>query len=424
MTNTLTNVIIYSFEHRLGIENKTERREVMKLPRGVEFIISRLNEAGHRADIVGGCVRDVLLGKEPNDYDITTDAAPDKMREIFSDVRTVDTGIKHGTLTVIIDSVPYEVTAYRLEGVYSDNRHPDSVSFTKILSDDLARRDFTVNAMCYNAKDGYTDLFFGKRDLERRIIRAVGDPVKRFSEDALRILRALRFASTLDFDIEENTAKAIFETKELLLKVSAERIFTEWKKLIAGAGAYRIIKEYAPVISLIIPEFSRLRLPDEDRFLAAEPKIRELSLFALSCERPAEAYITAMQRLRSDNRRKNFGVSVLDSLSLPTSKKNEQHILLVGCGWECAAGVMKLKILLGLSSEGELASLTDIINSGACYRIRDMRINGDDLKALGFVGADIGNTLGALLYKIAKGEVKNEREELVDFVKKNLTQER
>ena len=396
----------------------------MKLPHGAALIIERLNKAGHRADIVGGCVRDRLLGKEPYDYDITTDATPDEMRGIFSDLRTVDTGIKHGTLTVIIDEEPYEVTTYRVDGEYSDARHPDSVSFTKKLSDDLSRRDFTVNAMCYNERDGYTDLFFGKRDLDARIIRAVGDPAVRFSEDALRILRALRFASTLDFNIEEKTSAAIFETRELLLRVSAERIFTEWKKLISGVGAYGIIERYAPVISLIIPEISNLRLPEREKFLRADANIRELSLFALSCDNPAEAYVAAMQRLRSDNKRRKFGESVLAAVSLPSSSRRELHLLLVRCGAEYAVGVLNLRVLLGLSNSEHLELLLDIIDSGECYKISDMKIKGEDLMALGVFGKDIANALDALLHKIAGGEIKNEREELLLFAKENITRHR
>ena len=390
----------------------------MKLPGDVEFIIERLNSRGHRADIVGGCVRDRLLSKEPNDYDITTDATPDEMREIFSDLRTIDTGIKHGTLTVLLDSVPYEVTTYRLDGKYSDNRHPDTVSFTDKLSDDLSRRDFTVNAMCYNTKDGFTDLFFGKRDLDMRLIRAVGDPVKRFSEDALRILRALRFASTLDFEIEENTSLAIFKTKELLLSVSAERINSEWKKLISGVGAYRILEKYSSVISTVIPELDIKKLPCEKAFLSAEPEIRELSLFALNSENAVgDSFISAMSRLKSDNRRKNFGASVLESFLLPCSEKRDVRLLLVRCGREAALGVLKLRVLLGLSNSDDLHSLNNIIDSGECYRVQDMKINGDDLFCLGLRGKEIGKTLNELLYKIALGEAENKREELIALVK-------
>lgn len=412
LTNHITDAIIKVIRKKGG--------EKMNIPRGVKFIIERLNENGNRADIVGGCVRDRLLGKTPDDYDITTDATPEVMREVFFDLRVIDTGIKHGTLTVIVDSIPYEITTYRLDGEYSDGRHPDSVSFTKLLSDDLARRDFTINAMCYNEKDGYTDLFFGRRDLDLRIIRAVGDPVRRFSEDALRILRALRFASTLDFEIEEATARAIFAKKELLLKVSAERIFTEWKKLIAGVGAYRVIKEYSEVISLIIPELDLKNLPDEKGFSEATPEIRELSLFAIGAQNPKEAYISSMQRLRSDNSRKGFGASVLDSYTLPTNDKTAIHLLLVRCGGECAEGVLRLKALLGMSDARELTQLNALLGRGACYRISDLKINGDDLKSLGIRGKDIGDTLNKLLYAVVTQEVKNDGEELISFVKFTL----
>ena len=177
----------------------------MNLPKEAEYIISRLNSFGYRADVVGGCVRDSMLGKQPSDYDITTNASPKEMKAVFSDLKTVETGIKHGTLTVIINSKTYEVTTYRVDGEYRDNRHPVSVVFTDRLSEDLSRRDFTVNAMCYSHEHGYTDLYGGREDLENKLIRAVGDPVKRFNEDALRILRALRFASTLGFSIEPET---------------------------------------------------------------------------------------------------------------------------------------------------------------------------------------------------------------------------
>ena len=204
----------------------------MYLPDGVKAIIDILGRHGHRADVVGGCVRDSLLGKEPYDYDVTTDATPDEMIDIFRDFRTVPTGIKHGTLTVLVDGTPYEITTYRRDGDYRDHRHPDSVTFTEKIADDLSRRDFTVNAMAYNPTDGLTDLFGGQADLKAHLIRAVGDPTRRFDEDALRILRAVRFSATLGFRIEEGTARAAHDGAHLLSFVSGERIYTEIKKLI------------------------------------------------------------------------------------------------------------------------------------------------------------------------------------------------
>lgn len=393
----------------------------MKLPKGVEFIIERLENNGHRADIVGGCVRDFLLGKEPNDYDVTTDATPEEMREIFADVRTVDTGIKHGTLTVICDKIPYEITTYRLDGEYSDNRHPDSVSFTRKLSDDLSRRDFTVNAMCYNPKDGLTDLFSGKADLDNRIIRAVGDPEKRFTEDALRILRALRFAATLDFTIERQTSLAIRKTAHLLKNVSKERIYSEWKKLISGIGAYRILSEYSDVIGVIIPELLEFKLPEKQLFDKARGEIRELSLFALADEYNAdELFSVAMMALKSDNRHKNFGQSVLKSLKMKTNTVHELNRLLIALGKEAAIGVLELKILLGIATCENKTMLEELLASGACYRISDMKIDGNDLLRLGIKGRAVGETLNNLLYLIADGKLENERERLLDEVAKSV----
>ena len=388
----------------------------MRLPKNLEFIISRLNASGHRADIVGGCVRDFMLGKIPNDYDVTTDATPDELREIFSDLRTVDTGIKHGTLTVIIDSEPYEVTTYRKDGTYSDNRHPDSVSFTRDLHEDLSRRDFTVNAMCYNSKDGVTDIFSGREDLSAGIIRAVGDPEKRFREDALRILRALRFAATLDFVIEPNTARAIFNTAHLLAHVSAERVFSEWKKLISGVGAHRILSDYIGVIAEVIPEISSTRLCDSDRFAVSDALTRELSLFFNAGGTPTEKYNGAMLRLKSDNLHRQRGLTVLENIDFETDTERALRHLLIKAGEVGARGVVSLKYLLGRADAGEMDMLGTILSGGFCYRLADMKISGNDIAALGFSGREIGRELQRLLYMIADGEVENEREALISKV--------
>ena len=389
----------------------------MPLPNDIRFIIKRLASHGFRADVVGGCVRDFLLGKEPNDYDLTTDATPDEMRAVFSDSRTVDTGIKHGTLTVIIDKTPYEITTYRNDGEYTDNRHPDKVTFTRALSEDLSRRDFTVNAMCYNESDGFTDLFGGTCDLEKKTVRAVGEPKKRFTEDALRILRALRFASTLGFSIEDKTAAAIRETKHLLSKVSAERIFTEWNKLIAGVGAYSVISENRDVIEVFIPSLRGAVLPDEKSFTEASPEIRELSIFALTNPDTAgEDYLSAMRMLKSDNKRRDFGFSVLMALNEKTDTDTDLRLLLVKVGREVAEGVLNLKTALGRAEKKDVERLAELLNAGACYRLSDLKINGNDLSSLGIKGKDIGSTLNALLYGIAEGKIINEREELLSAV--------
>ena len=238
----------------------------MLLPNGAMFIIDRLSNHGERADAVGGCVRDYLLGKPSDDYDITTSATPGRIEEIFSDCRLVETGIKHGTVTIVLSDGRYEVTTYRRDGEYLDNRHPASVTFTDKLSDDLSRRDFTINAMCYNPRDGFTDLYGGREDLSGGLIRAVGDPRKRFTEDALRIMRAVRFASTLDFSLDEPTDGAARALAPLLANISRERIYVEWHKLLSGKAAFRILTAYPEVIAIAIPELKELRMPNEERF--------------------------------------------------------------------------------------------------------------------------------------------------------------
>ena len=226
----------------------------MDMPKNVDIAINLLQSAGFEAYAVGGCVRDSLLGKTPNDWDITTSAKPEDMKSVFADFHCIDTGIKHGTVTVVIDGEPLEITTFRLDGEYEDNRHPKSVTFTSDLGADLGRRDFTVNAMAYSKMTGTVDLFGGQNDLKNKIIRCVGDPDRRFNEDALRILRALRFASALDFEIEEKTAQSLLKNCALLGNISEERIAKELLKLVCGKGAKRILTDFAPVLFEILPE--------------------------------------------------------------------------------------------------------------------------------------------------------------------------
>ena len=383
----------------------------MKLPENVQLIIDRLNLYGYRADVVGGPVRDFLLGKTPDDYDITTDALPEKIKEIFSDFKTVDTGIKHGTVSLILGGVQYEITTYRIDGEYKDARRPESVSFTASLEEDLCRRDFTVNAMCYNPRDGITDLHGGREDLQRGIIRAVGDPYLRFSEDALRILRALRFASVLGFELEEKTALAAIEKRELLALVSRERIYTEWKKLLSGKCAYRIIKKYFEIISVFLPEIPALRLPSEQRFLSADYLCRMLSLFALGApDSPAESFNSMARNLRLDRQTQKTGATVLSALGRYSYRtKEELSFLLMSIGEESARVLVRLEVLLGYSDTALAKRLDEHITSGATYRLCDLTVNGSDLFGLGLVGEDIGRVLNELLRCVVLSKVENER---------------
>lgn len=233
----------------------------MRIPENVEFIIKTLEEHGHEAYAVGGCVRDMVLGREPEDWDITTSARPHEVKSLFR--RTIDTGIQHGTVTVMLEKEGYEVTTYRMDGEYEDHRHPKEVLFTPDLFEDLKRRDFTINAMAYNPRTGIVDAFEGMKDLERRCIRCVGDPQERFEEDALRMLRGIRFAGQLQFDVDDATLQAIRMKAPTLVNVSAERIRTELTKLLISQGSDRLLLA-------VETGLSQYFLPELDKMLATK----------------------------------------------------------------------------------------------------------------------------------------------------------
>lgn len=229
-------------------------RVSMDLPPEVSALLARLEAAGHTAYVVGGCVRDSLLGILPGDWDICTSAKPEETREIFSDHRQVLTGVKHGTVAVLCGHKAYEITTYREDGDYSDHRHPEAVHFVPKVEEDLARRDFTVNAMAYNPAAGLVDCFGGQTDLKARVIRCVGEPSQRFAEDALRVLRAVRFASQLDFSIDPATVQAALALRDSVQTVSPERIFTELEKLLAGPAAGHVLAGYGSLLTGALPE--------------------------------------------------------------------------------------------------------------------------------------------------------------------------
>ncbi len=234
----------------------------IKLPENAKIILDTMHEAGYEAYVVGGCVRDAILGREPGDWDITTNAVPQDIKRLFK--RTIDTGIEHGTVTVMFGKEGYEVTTYRIDGKYEDSRHPSEVTFTKNLTEDMKRRDFTINAMAYNVEEGLIDRFGGVEDLQNRLIRCVGNPMERFSEDALRIMRAIRFSAQLDYEIEEETSKAIKELAPTLEKISAERIQVELVKLLLSDHPDRIRMAYElGVTKVILPELDACMETDQ-----------------------------------------------------------------------------------------------------------------------------------------------------------------
>ena len=389
----------------------------VKLPRDVRFIIDRLVERGYAADVVGGAVRDMLLGREISDYDVTTSARPEEIKAVFADVRTIDTGIEHGTVTVHIDGSNYEVTTYRVDGEYKDGRHPESVQFTRQLALDLSRRDFTINAMCYSPERGFTDLFGGRDDLEKRTVRTVGDATERFREDALRILRALRFASVLDFDIEESTAAAVRAECGLLRLVSRERIYTEWYKLLGGAGAYRIIGEYPEVIRTFIPELERVSLPRREDFLSADAFTRMLSVYYCSSGSAADAFERSAVSLKTDKHTRELGKRVLTLTAMPGCPTEEDILLAISDhGVDACRGAVALGVATG-KYERELSNAVDrAIATGKPYALAMLAVTGNDIRSLGISGEEIGAALHRALAAVIRGECKNDREEILALV--------
>ena len=387
--------------------------EKIKMPLGAKRIIDELYENGNEAFIVGGCVRDSLLSKEPYDFDITTSALPETIKAVFE--KTVDTGIKHGTVTVIEGGIPYEVTTYRIDGEYKDNRHPVSVTYTENLTNDLARRDFTVNAMAYNDRVGLVDVFGGKSDLSYGIIRAVGDAKTRFSEDALRILRAIRFSSVLDFDIEEKTASAIHAKCDNLKDVSAERIYTEWKKLLSGRRAYDVISEYSDVISVFIPELDLSKMPPRAEFDELDPEERQIALFA--CSSLESGFVLAADRLKFDNKTKKFGIAVLKKLTLNGSESDtELRKYLLNTDEGVSNSAAKICSLVNPSAKVAERRLINLQKEVFPRKIADLAVNGNDLMKIGIYGKNIKTKLDEILYLIAEEKISNDKNEIISYL--------
>lgn len=388
----------------------------IEMPSEARKIIDTLYSAGYEAYIVGGCVRDELLGRAPEDYDITTSAPPEETKRLFE--KTVDTGIEHGTVTVIENGKPYEVTTFRIDGEYKDNRHPVSISYTSNVKDDLARRDFTVNALAYNDREGIIDAFSGISDLERGVIRCVRNPSERFSEDALRVLRGIRFSSVLGFDIEENTAKAIKEYAKNLKDISAERIYTEWRKLLSGKGAYDVISEFGDVIYAFAPELSEAEVPPRDGFEGLSWDERQILLFA-SCT-STEYFQSFAKRIKMDTKTRDMAVSVLNNLGeLSVEKNTDLRSFIVGKSDELSEKCAKVATALGICSESTVSKIKELIAGDAPRRLSHLAVNGNDVIKLGIKGEKIGKLLDNLLYTVATEQVQNTKEKLVDYIIKN-----
>ncbi len=392
----------------------------MFLPEYVLTAIRILRENGFEGYAVGGCVRDSLLGKAPDDYDMTVSCFPEETEKCFEDFRCIETGIKHGTVTVIIDGHMLELTTFRCDGEYKDNRHPENVSFTRDIQNDLSRRDFTVNAMAYSPDKGLIALFGGRKGLENGVIPCVGEPHRRFEVDALRIMRCVRFASALGFSVEKNTAKAAFGCAPLLKNISAERIFTELKKLLNGSSAREVLIKYRDILENAVPGLENI--PENAYSFAAEEidslTDTESKLTLFLSPLGAQAADNALCGLKCDNRQRRITAFILE---------NEDRVFVSAGEVKRLAGehgIDRLKMLLAYR---EAVGKTDdeILKAGikaadeknACLKISDLAVNGGDIAALGFKGRQIGETLNKLLKAVTDGELRNEKNILTEFAK-------
>ena len=388
----------------------------MTYPEYVDKLIARLTDAGYEAYLVGGGLRDLMLCGEPHDFDLTTSATPDEMLSVFSDMRTIPTGLKHGTVTVLSEGHPVEMTTFRVDGEYTDLRHPNAVSFTRSIEEDLARRDFTINAMAYNKERGLVDLFGGRSDLEKGMIRAVGDPHRRMTEDALRILRALRFEAQLGFDIEKETEKALFDCREGLSSVSAERRATELIKLLTArcpTGAMRRL------LGLDIGKYLFGSYRPSDALVELLPKVdatpaARLGALLFECEHDEARRILRDLKLSNALVGDTLAVISARDASLPVTDADARRF--IARFGEHATVAAAIRAFLG---ERDVTPLLDKVRrEGFCASVADMAIDGSDLIALGYSGKEIGELLSALFEMLFDFPEKNQKEILTKEAQK------
>ena len=433
------------------------------LPYHARFIIERLQQNGYSCYAVGGCVRDSILGREPADWDFTTSALPEEIEGVFADCRTLNFGKQFGTIGIMLDNDQFEVTTYRVDGDYTDSRHPDAVSFSDSLKDDLSRRDFTINAMAYNDTDGLIDCFGGLKDLQYGVIRCVGVATNRFAEDALRILRALRFASTLGFSIEASTSDAIISGRKMLSAIANERITSELLKLLCGEKVDFILRRYRNVFTVFIPELlgtfdfeqnTKHHNRDVYRHTVAavkniepDPMLRTTMLFH-DIGKPMSR-TTDKHGVSHYKNHPILGAAmteeILRRLCLPRRFIDEVTTLIRWHDVRVKPDPIQIKRLLSelgadmifklfkvqladimaqsmYLREEKLATLSAskaetqrIIGSGECYNLRMLAVNGSDLIHIGITsGEKIGQVLHRLLDKVITGELENDKSVLID----------
>jgi len=433
----------------------------INVPRQVNMVLKALEGHGYEAFIVGGCVRDAIMGIEPKDYDVTTSALPEETKEIFRDFHVIETGIKHGTVTVMVDKEPIEITTYRIDENYVDNRHPENVRFTRSLKEDMARRDFTMNAIAYNPACGLVDYYGGVEDIQRGVIRAVGEADKRFEEDALRIMRALRFSAVTGFIIEENTAEAALRHKDFLNNISAERIQVELVKLLCGKDARRVLMDYTDILAVILPELLEMKGFDqcnayhiydvlEHTAVAvantpAEPVLR-LSALLHDTGKPETFFqdCTGVGHFYGHNlASKRIAEDLLERLKFDNDTKEKVLLLVEKHDMQIKAEETAVKRALNKLGEENfrnlialaradnkaqnpiivkrqehfdklLAIAEEIILKEECFSLKALAVNGRDLMEIGFKpGPELGKALENLLEAVISGEIENKKEELL-----------
>ena len=448
---------------------------MIQLPEGAAFVLDRLTRAGYPAYVVGGCVRDALLGIAPKDWDVCTAATPEEMQRVFTGCHVVETGLKHGTLTVVVEHVPYEVTTFRVDGDYTDHRHPDQVRFVADVREDLARRDFTVNAMAYHPDTGLVDAFHGREDLAAGVIRCVGDPGKRFGEDALRILRALRFASVYGFAMEEQTARAVHSLKTTLHGVAAERIRVELGKLLCGRGAEAILRDCADVIMEVLPALSPMKDFDQrtpyHRYDVWEHTIRTVgavqpvealrwtmllhdsgkpACFTLDEKGQGHAFghgeksvkiaREVMADLRVDNATRDRVLTLVARHDMPLSDRPRvlrrclhdmgeetlRQLIEVQRADERGKGVHPMEEI-DARAQALNAALDAVLATNPCVTLKQLAVRGSDLTRAGIPGGKaVGECLRYLLEQVMEDTLPNDRDALLraasEWVKNGMPQ--
>ena len=385
-------------------------------PAYVGEVLTRLAAAGEEAYIVGGSLRDALLGLPAHDFDIATSALPEKTLRVFSDRRVIETGLKHGTVTVILSGEPVEITTFRRDGDYSDGRHPDTVSFTDRITEDLSRRDFTVNAMAYHPDRGLVDPFGGQTDLAARTLRAVREPTLRFTEDALRILRAFRFAAQLGFSIEPATLAATAACREGLSRIARERVAVEFIRLCCSPDAARSmgLMQETGVLPYVVGEF----VPDERALsvISDMPATDTARLGMLFFQATPEKISEILHSLRCSSRTVRGTLAVARGASMRVSNEREATALRASVG-EFAAEAVRASVLLGISPEGAEALVAD---NRVPTSIGELAVSGKDLMALGIQGQGIGQMLSYLLDMVMAEPAYNTKETLLALCEARL----